>query len=234
MNYPVDTLFGRSFLRRQASKANNAVRSTVVGRVAARSVETGARMGVNAAKDVGHAAATAGRAIGHAAAEGSRVAMRVAKRLIRSVARPIMNKMLRGDMDFILSGEDPKSISGAMKAAIITAITAPATAAVAAGTVTAPAAPAVPTIVPVVVSELLDQIGTMGKKVLEGKDPFSDPEADQAIAAQDSGLSQNDALQAANLKRPNFKLYAIGGSAAILSLFLILALRRRKKNVVYR
>lgn len=223
----IETLFGRSFLRRQASRAaakgrlvKKAAKKTVVGRVIVRSADT-------AARNVSKGAAVVGRVAGRAAG----VASRVAKRLIRKIARPIMGKMLKGDL---LGGLDMNN--PALQKAVVAAVSGPAMAAVAAGGITAPALPAVPVLVSEVVSELWEEVKKGGKKVLEVADAISDPVADRAIVAQEKASLPDSspvtqAIQTAK-KRPIW-LYA-GGGLFTLGFIVYILKERKKKNAVNR
>ena len=124
-------------------------------------------------KEAGHAAAEAGRAANTAASRTLDVTRRVAKRLIKSVAKKVLFK---GDM---LLGNG--SVAAVPKNAAKGVLIPVATAAVVANTITAPAAPAVPALVNEVIDELYSAIEA---KIKAGLSP------DKAAAAARADLDK--------------------------------------------
>lgn len=96
------------------------------------------------------------------------VTKRVAKRIIRSVLKPLIRRALGADL---LGADDLASKVKAIRPALIATATVGATAAVAASVVAAPAAPAVPVLLPPILDELLDEIVKGGKSILGIEDP---------------------------------------------------------------
>ncbi len=160
-------------------------------------------------KEVAHAAAETGRFVNTAASRSLNVINRVAKRLIKKVAKAVL---FHGDS---LLGSGVAAVpKNAAKAILIPA----ATAAVLANTVTAPAAPAVPVLVNEVINELYSSISDAVSKGLS-------PE-DAAKAAQD----KLDQLEPGEENDPkvsygSFMPVAIG-LAAVVGLVVILKKRR--------
>jgi len=166
-------LLGRSLLRR-------------VGHAAAKTGRTTEHAGSKVVRTVAHVQAQAARDVGHVAAAGARIAEREAKRIIRAIGRPIIKAALHGDDAW---GDDgtasvtstptatPAASTAArdflhkQRGALIAATTAAATGAVAASGVAAPAAPAVPVLLPPVLDQLINEVVSKGRSVLEGPDP---------------------------------------------------------------
>ena len=202
---------GRSFLRRQASRASKAVSGavkatggglSVAGRVAKRGArKTGGGLSVvgrvtkRAAKTTGRVAVRAGRAIGGAVMDAGRVSKRVAKRVIRAILKPMVKRALGAD-ELAVFGDDMAAKVKAVRPTLIAAGTTAATAAVAASGVGAPAAPAVPVLLPPILDELLDQVVRLGKKILDEDDPL---EPEEVAAASKRSLPLPLILGAAGL-----------------------------------
>lgn len=161
-------------------------------------------------KEAGHAAAETGRVANTAASRSMNVVRRVAKRLIKTVAKKVLFK---GD----LLGAETPSVARMTKGTAKGILIPVATAAVAANTTTAPAAPIVPVLVNEVVDELYEVMERNIKKGLSPKD--AEKAAKEALDKLEPG-EENDPKVSAG----GFMPLAIG-AAAILA--LIVVMRRR-------
>jgi hypothetical protein len=162
-------------------------------------------------KEAGHAALETGRVVNTAASRSMDVIRRVAKRLIKKVAKSVLFK---GD----LMGADSSTArisKGAAKGILIPV----ATAAVAANTTTAPAAP----IVPVLVNEVIDELySAIEKGIKKGLSPKQ---------AEDEAKAELDKLEPGEENDPqvsygSYMPVAIG-IAAVLALVVVL---KKKKS----
>lgn len=160
-------------------------------------------------REAGHAAAETGRVANTAASRSMNVVRRVAKRLIKTVAKKVLFK---GDL---LGAETPsvaRMTKGTAKGILIPA----ATAAVVANTTTAPAAP----IVPVLVNEVVDELyEVMERNIKKGMSPKDAEKAAKAALDKLEPGEENDPKISGG-----FMPLAIG-AAAVLA--LIVVMRRR-------
>lgn len=162
-------------------------------------------------KEAGHAALETGRVVNTAASRSMNVIRRVAKRLIKTVAKKVLFK---GDL-MGAEGATARISKGAAKGVLIPV----ATAAVAANTTTAPAAPIVPVLVNEVIDELYSAIERGIKKGLSPKQ------------AEDAAKAELDKLEPGEENDPkvgygSFMPVAIG-VAAVLALVVVL---KKKKS----
>lgn len=161
-------------------------------------------------REAGHAAAESGRAASTAASRSMGVIRRVAKRLIKGIAKKVLFK---GD----ILGQEKPSIARMSKTAAKGLIMPTATALVAANTTTAPAAPLVPVLVNEVVDELYAVLERNVKKGMSPKD--AEKAAKEALDKLEPG-EENDPKVGVG----DFTPWLIGGAAA-LALFLFLKRR---------
>lgn len=161
-------------------------------------------------REAGHAAAETGRVASTAATRSMGVIRRVAKRLIKGIAKKVLFK---GEY---LGAEKP-SIARMSKNAAKGLIMPTATALVAANTTTAPAAPLVPVLVNEVVDELYAVLERNVKKGMSPKD--AEKAAKEALDKLEPG-EENDPKVGVG----SFTPWLIGGAAA-LALFLFLKRR---------
>lgn len=162
-------------------------------------------------REAGHVAAESGRFTVTAASRSMDVIRRVAKRLIKTVAKKVLFKG-----DYLGADSGVARISkGAAKGVLIPV----ATAAVAANTTTAPAAP----IVPVLVNEVIDELySAIEKGIKKGLSPKQ---------AEDAAKAELDKLEPGEENDPkvsygSFMPVAIG-IAAVVGLVVIL---KKKRN----
>lgn len=161
-------------------------------------------------REAGHAALETGRVANTAASRSMNVIRRVAKRLIKGVAKKVLFK---GDL--LGEGATARVSKGAAKTVLIPV----ATAAVAANTTTAPAAPIVPVLVNEVIDELYSAIERGIKKGLSPKQ------------AEAEALKEMDKLEPGEENDPkvgtgSFMPIAIG-AAVILGLVVVM---KKKKS----
>lgn len=162
-------------------------------------------------KEAAHATLETGRVVNTAASRSMDVVRRVAKRLIKKVAKKVLFK---GDL-MGAEGATARISKGAAKGVLIPV----ATAAVAANTTTAPAAP----IVPVLVNEVIDELySAIEKGIKKGLSPKQ---------AEKEAVAEMDKLEPGEENDPkvsygSFMPVAIG-IAAVLGLVVIL---KKKKS----
>jgi len=164
-----------------------AVTTRTTGGIAAKTARAVKKGAVVTGRTVGHGAATVGRAVGHGAATVGRIALRQAKRIIRSVARPMVAKLLEGDEATLFGADDPSTAAQFLRSkrdSIIGSVTTAATNAVAASGVAAPAAPAVPVLLPPILDELIDQVAKKGRNALKGQDATPDPATPDPVGVE--------------------------------------------------
>lgn len=228
---PMDALLGRSFLKKIGgavksvakvaaapvtmtySVTKSAAKATVqavkkptfsnIAKIVTKPVVRAGNETKSVAREAGHAVMETGRAAGTALD----VTRRVAKRIIKSVAKKVLFK---GDM---LLGE---SLSAIPKNAAKGVLMPVATAAVLANTVTAPAAPAVPILVNEVIDELYSAIE---KKVKQGLSPERAAQEAKADLDKMEPGEENDPKVSSG-----YTPWLIGGGLALLA---FIAIRRR-------
>lgn len=162
-------------------------------------------------REAGHMTAESARVTNTAVSRASGVVRRVAKRLIKTVAKKVLFKG-----DFL--GADKPSVARISKNAAKGILMPVATAAVAANTTTAPAAPIVPVLVNEVIDELYSVLERNIKKGMSPKD--AEKAAKEALDRLEPG-EENDPKVSGG-----FMPLAIG-AAAVLALIVVMRRRNR-------